>query len=154
MKRKMSVVIGDYSKDGHNQCETYLVKIKGEDVSDEALQESFDKSNAEFGLNLYSLLKEYEDSYISPDIMDKFFSAGFNPERQTVGPFFYWEEGVFCDEGEASIIALTMWYIGRNINGFEWKSIDPEFPALMGGWNPAIKSKTDGDTMFGYGLFE
>lgn len=154
MKRKISLVVGDWSQDGHNQCETYLVKIKGEDVSDEALKESFDKSNKEFGINLYDLFKEYEESSIDSNLMDKFVTAGFDPEHQAPGQFFYWEEGDFVDEGETSVVSLVMWYIGRNIKGFDWQSIDKNFPAILGGRNPAVpKSDDDRTAFFGYGLF-
>mgnify|MGYP001761393968 CR=1 FL=1 len=153
-RRRFKVRLGDWSSDGHGWDRTYTVMISGSDVSDEALQESYDKSCQEFGINIMEeLFEDYGDNTIDSDLMQRFVDAGFDPSSGSDYDVFNFElEGY--DYDQSSAVGLFVWFTGRNIPNFGWHEVTDNDPYLVGGYDTVLKgSKHDVSSSFGYGLF-
>ena len=180
--RRVSIVIGDYSGDGHGQTETVTVDISGGDISDAALSRSFDEAVKEVGFSPYEVLNQYEDSTLSSADWDalkgvwdrgakarataeenfgsSFLSVGFSHPEPLESATYVTDtdnaDGTTSSTGEAhsSVVALVMAFVGYAIPDFSWNVV-PCPDSLVGGWNPLLKSPGNehvGDAL-GYGVF-
>lgn len=149
--RRLQMFIGDWSGDGHDKSDKIIVSVSASDVSDEALLNSYQKSVDEFGHDLFKSFESYEESSISDDLFFKFVGAGFDPERMESNLFAITTDP---EEPEFDPVALMMWYIGKNIEGFEWSIVQDDYPTLLGGGDDSILANGDRDRgSYGYGLY-
>lgn len=154
--RRVTVVIGDYSGDGHEQFGTYTVEISGADVSDAALRKSFSDAVDASGINPYDLLSDYEESSIGAsdwvslrEVWERGAPARAKAEEANGSGMF--SEAFFHDGIEEDALALVMAYVGFSIADFSWRVV-PHVQSIFGGWSPVIANVSAGN-VFGYGLF-
>lgn len=161
MERIVRVNFGDWSSDGHGIHETHVFRLSGQDVSDEALATSYERSVEEFNRDLSEVCSSYEETSISQAFYEQLLEAGFTTdEEQDPWPCIT-VEGVLTDpEDEYSELQigadeLLMFYVGRFIEDFEWEAVVEEMPTLIGGFGTIIKQERRGwpSSSFGYGLF-
>ena len=150
MKTMMKVNIGDWSKDGHNQCDEFIIECN---ISIEDARQAYMSTCEALGVALHDdhtgkyehvLFSEYEDNSISKEVMDKLKEAGLKPNEMF--------DDLLSDDLEETYIEcpneclkLLMWYINRAIPHFEWKHINP--PNFNGFWDNEFNHR------IGYGLF-
>lgn len=163
-ERTVKVVLGDWSDDGHGKTETLILRLRGRDLSDEALSASYQARVAELGVDLATVCQDYEDSSIAEDFYEQLQEAGFTPRHEDsmgFGPSvavktYSWKEDSFFPA-----IELLMFYTGATVEGFSWEVVREDIPLLLGGSGSILKQKSRwGDpegltdtTTFGYGLF-
>lgn len=151
MARTVEVCIGDWSDDGHGKFDTIYINISGEDVSDEALQASLEKSNEDFTIDVLDLFQGYEKREIPLPLFKKILAEGFKPAEGRDPDYYVWVEG---EETDIDGLELLMWFIGRNIKDFGWVKIEFNYPTLVGGYRTILKSSKDWpSTSYGYGFF-
>lgn len=156
MERIFTVVLGDWSDDGHGKTSTYYLKLTGDDVSDERLNAGLRATNAQMGVELFSIASSYEENSISRDLGERLYEAGFRPGD--CDDEIVWVEDMEEDEGDFktdfSVLDLIPWWIGRDIPNFSWELVETGFPTLLGGFDTVLKTERElPSTSFGYGLF-
>lgn len=144
---KYNITLGDWSGDGHEKTETFIVKIPKK-FSSSDLSSSYEKSVAEFGFKLSDIAKNYDDNEVPAKIAEKLISAGFNADL-----FDTLDEGDY--KGRYFIISdefvdLIMFMVGRHLDDFSWKLIEDSRPSLVGGYDAIIENRSS----VGYGLFD
>lgn len=148
MKRTVEMYIGDWSDDGHGKSDKIIVNIEGVDVSDEALQASYEKSKQDLGVDILKLFSSYEENTLPYGVYDKFVSAGFTPLEERDPRYYVW-----VDDSDVCGLQLFMWFIGQNLEYFKWQEIDVVYPCLVGGYNTIIKEEHGVSSSYGYGFF-
>lgn len=161
--RRLSVVIGDFSGDGHGHCEIVHVEVSGSEITDEALQRSFTAAVISAGFSPYDVLCDYEESSLTADrwsALQEVWSRGESARNAAQGEggehlsFRYsdaLETGECSDATHTeSAVSLVMAFVGFDIPYFSWRVI-PYPKSVVGGWNP-IATGMGTSTMFGYGL--
>jgi hypothetical protein len=159
--------VGDWSKDGHNQCEQIVIKAN---KTKKEIMESYLKSVRELGIALHhgydktsfaklcpsvkkeekmrSLAVEYEDSRIDPEVVKILKDAGCEIEKFSDES---WEDGKVMEDGTRHLVGtdgmvgLFFWFVSRNLKKFTWEAV--KFENLNGFWDK------DYNISFGYGLF-
>ena len=119
-----SITVGDESHDGHGLKETYTFEVPDQ-FTKEVLLENYHNNVTEFGFDLESFAKDYEDWYIPREWLDKLFEAGL-----VFTNLDYW-----YDEGDEDRYAITaggmfeiaMFFFGHGLGGFQYKVIEPDF---------------------------
>lgn len=180
--RRFSIVIGDYSGDGHGHCERVVVEIGGEDVTDPALERSFRAAVEASGFSPYDLLCDYGDTVIPQDkweAVQEVWQRGRRArERAALSPvdpasclMFEHRDpvdtaqhvshtdlggGASSSEGwsSESVLHLVMAFVGFGVANFTWRVV-PSPANLVGGWSPLLRStntRAIGE-MLGYGVF-
>lgn len=67
--------IGDWSDDGHGDCEYYYIKST---KPVEEVREAHFLIEEKTGVNIHKICNDYENSYVSADIFNKLLELGFN----------------------------------------------------------------------------
>lgn len=155
--RRLSVVIGDFSGDGHGHCETVHVEVSGSEITDEALQRSFTAAVISAGFSPYDVLCDYEESSLTADrwsALQEVWSRGESARNAAQGeggeyPSFSYTDDYGLERTE-SAVSLVMAFVGFGVPNFSWRVIHAP-KSVVGGWNP-IATGTSTSTMFGYGL--
>lgn len=158
--RKLAVVLGDYSDDGHGKTETLVVEAGGEDVSDTALRASYARAVESAGFSPYDILNDYEAYAIDIDSWEKLdavWTEGARARDALAGTWVPGPEFTYTDdadqEGTAPMLSLVMAFVGFGIRDFRWSPLSNTPPVVMGGWEPLL-GKDTGSTMLGYGLYQ
>lgn len=155
MERVVKLVFGDWSDDGHGKTDTVIVKLSGQDVSDEALEASRVKSDEDFGQNLLDLFSNYEDNTISPELYQALVEDGFGgSDGEDDFIIYVVGQGVAEEAKYLSALEVFLYWLGRNIEDFNYEVLTDEYPTLVGGYNSILKSPEGwSSTSFGYGLY-
>lgn len=155
MERTVRMVIGDWSDDGHGKTATVLVKLAGDDVSDENLARSMEESDKHFGFHLLELFEDYEDSRLPNDLYDALIEDGLKPQEKDDDFTVYVDSySSLAPLATLSALEVFMWWLGRNIPGFRWKNVTEHVPLLVGGYSTILKDDDrSASTSYGYGLF-
>lgn len=145
---KYNLTIGDWSNDGHNQTEVYVVEIP--DQFKDVLKSNFESNVKRIGFDPTELAQEYEDSSISEDEIEALRRTGFDFEKAVTK---YSDYPIYIDNrqiaGPDGMLAILMHFIGYGLEGFTYEVISDSFPQLFGYWDSAVISSHK----IGYGLF-
>lgn len=167
-KKLFKVPVGDWSKDGHSQCDTYYVETN---YSAKEMRQAYKDTCEKIGLQLnhsdnYTgipevtdwrnkddawriLLSEYEESSINKKAVEILLEHGFDfnrvdGERDGKDQFIV-QEAYFNSEG---VFDLFMWFISYSMpSDFEYKQVKLEAEPINGWW------KSDLNHQIGYGVF-
>lgn len=163
-KKLFKVPVGDWSQDGHNQCENYFVETN---YSAKEMRQAYKDTCKKIGLQMnhgdtdYTglglkfrdsrcLLSEYEESSICEDAVEILLNHGFefkrvDGERDKDGNFIV-QEAYFDSEG---VFDLFMWFISHSLpSDFEYNQVTLEAEPIIGYWNKELNEQ------IGYGVFE
>lgn len=144
-----SIILGDFSGDGHSISETFYVNIKDE-IDPEILFTNYANNVTEIGFDLSDFANKYEDSRISAAQWNRLLECGMQE----------WETGDEDDDEEidsvnrylteTDLIKIVMFYYTRGLN-ISWEPFSINATKLTGyyGCPPARK----GAGMVGYGLY-
>lgn len=141
---KSSLVIGDWSKDGHNQSEfVYFEHNKTE----EEIKNAYLKACKKIGVQLHdhkknSILSDYEESSISKEIYDKLVNSGVNMEAIELDDPCEDEYAFNSD----SVALLFLEMVKVTLPDFEYKITEQEKP-INGFWSDGFNHS------IGYGVF-
>lgn len=169
-KRTVKVVLGDWSGDGHSITETLIYKIKGADVSNEALQKAREAAEEATGVKIDTLFVDYELTTLDGASLKSILMNGAPVLKVNKGdtyiPGFFVEDEVLEElEADAelkpyakelarirdaneydgmSVIALLMGFLGYGIEGFKYSPV--KIDTIVGGGERPLHG-------FGYGLY-
>jgi hypothetical protein len=137
-----TIVLGDWSGDGHEKTHSYLFTTPNH-FTDDILGANYKKSVAELKIDPTKFAKEYEDSTLPEDVFEALQKYGFDVSVID-------RDG---DDGNAYVYSDTMFQIlmfliGYSLDGFEWELRKPPKP-LIGTW----QAEATGSSFVGYGLF-
>lgn len=158
--RIVEVNIGDWSRDGHNQFDRFIIELTGDDLSDETLAANYTAASERFAKDLVDVCAGYDDYQIEPSYYTQLLEAGFEPSGNDEPPVIMVKDTYLPLENdedepeEASITALDllMFYVGGTIPNFSWRVV--KFPLLIGGFGGIVKQNdTHISSSFGYGLY-
>lgn len=75
MKTKLYLPIGDWSKDGHGECEKYLVET---DKTMDDVREAHFNIKEKLGIDIHKFANEYEQNYITNEQCLELVEVGLN----------------------------------------------------------------------------
>lgn len=157
---KIKVPIGDWSGDGHSQCQEYMI-ISSHPASE--LRKAYYESELKTGLtfrhkyndnpaHIKPICTDYEENFIDEEQIEGLLEAGFNfnlidlyeDECPVLGENLPYD---FIYLDESNIFKMLMWFIGLGLDGFEYEIANDEFESLSeyGAGNFCHQ--------FGYGVF-
>lgn len=144
--RLMSMVVGDFAVDGHGRSETSLVELRGNDLSDERLNDAYQRSMRELDFDPIFEMSQETVPAISSTVVQRLMDAGFDylgSRCQRESPMMLWvsaapgdDEDVF--KFEINMDEVILWMITRLLEDVTFTFIEPS--NLVGGWSPALKS--------------
>ena len=167
-ERTVKIVLGDWSDDGHGKTDTTVVTLRGDDVSDVALNASYRAAVEETGIDLMKdVFARYEDSTFDMSTVENVWKAGktarvaAHKAAELAGKDSFSSAGTFFDEDypepvdedfyDFSAVELVMAFIGYAVSNFSWNIVD--IPTLIGGPKTVLSDGNSHVTSFGYGLF-
>lgn len=157
MERIVTLTLGDWSGDGHSMTKVFIVKLSGDDVSDEAIRRNRTAAETAVGFLLESLCEEYEDNTLYYNQLEKLLAFGVIDPVSCVSTALYSKViNVDPDEFEElsgvggvdqlDALAVAMGFAGYGDPSFAWEPVILD--NILGGYgNTALGSS------FGYGLF-
>lgn len=121
---KIKLVVGDWSKDGHEKSEDIYIESN---LSIKDLTKAYKKGVSIVGLDVQSeVAANYQDSNISKKDLDKLINAGLEIELDEDGDEFY------LDENSYSEIWLFVAKLGNP--AFEYSFLEAEEQLNIGGY--------------------
>lgn len=151
--KTFQVPIGDWSKDGHNQCDWFHVEVPDQ-FDRTTLNENYDKNKALFGFSTKDFAEDYEDNHLPADkyrVLEK-YGLEFrwqvenmeysNKPEDNPHPLDDDPDNVWLNPDE--MLDIVMFYFGHGLEGFSWKEVKPE--SLMGEYKTGYQGS-------GYGLY-
>lgn len=159
MKRIVTLTLGDWSSDGHSMTKTFIVKLSGDDVSDEAIRRNRKAAETAIGFPLESICEEWKDNYLRYEQLEQLLTHGLivpgvgtNPrmisERKIINVL---PEDFEALSGVAGIrdvdaVTLALSFAGYGDPSFSWEPV--EIDNILGGYGDLPLGSS-----FGYGLF-
>ena len=139
---KFQVIVGDWSGDGHEKTQTFLVVVDDRFTS-EILAANYRKNVAELGVDPTTFAAEYEDRSIPADVAKILDSYGvvYNEYK---GESFMEDDAMT----RVGMFNIMMFLFGHGLEGFSWEQEFTNYPVLVGEYRSAI-----GPEAVGYGLF-
>lgn len=179
--RNVTIILGDWSGDGHNETEKVHLILSGNDVGDAALaqnRKAFEKATR---LDAKELFSEYEHNFLRAEDfitllesgikfkdanggtrLDKSFDLALDDpslinELNEQGTKAYWVD----TKGEShmhhymlSAGDLLMQILGFGDSSFSYEVIpDPDYPVIVGDYRHSGNKPEMPLSSFGYGLF-
>lgn len=154
----VDIVIGDWSKDGHNQSDKFTFDIN---CTVKEMQEAYKASCEKFGFQFHRadtyagrntnftgvdnpicICHEYEDNIIPVEVIDILEKNGYDDED--VG-YLRREDGHV--DGPEHLVSILLWFIEQSREGFEAKSGE-KIPVFNGYW-----TDNDMNIGIGYGMY-
>lgn len=174
--RAMEMTLGDTSGDGHSVYQSIILNLKGDDLSDAALKDAYQKTRDEVGLELFNPYTNNRGTVFDSDdimrtgVIGHLMNLGYSLETRDLS-----QEGIFCfgvPDAEykqlsveldklkknnpnkiyyTSMIGLAMWWVGRNIPNFDW-DVEPvkKVDSLIGGHGSVFNAGYGYSTMRPY----
>ena len=110
---KIKMQIGDWSNDGHNQSQDYILSITGSTN----LEKDYVAGMRKVGFDLTEYCLDYEDNYVPKALIDKVWELGFEFKTECYRPDFADEPdndltGLWADEYVD--LYMTIAAIGNN----------------------------------------
>ena len=90
----ISVIVGDWSKDGHEKSETYRVSVQYEGTAD--IEEWTRNGEAKLGFRMRDYCEDYEDNTIPAEVLDPVLRAlGVNFDESYEDQYTLYEQDWF-----------------------------------------------------------
>ncbi len=151
METKFKVVIGDWSKDGHNQSEQYLFECN---ASIPDVKNAYKKAVKICKVSLHRdagdpdpILARYQDSKIPGPKVFALKILGVNFDFLSREDDIDEEEDGSLYFNTEDVAYLFMEMVRTQIDGFTYKRVNDEIPVINGFWSD------DFNYSFGYGTF-
>jgi hypothetical protein len=126
----INLVVGDWSKDGHNQSESVTIRTN---LKLQEVQAAYNKGVKKIGFDLLkNCCHDYEDNVIQPQFVEKLKSSGYK-----------FDENDDLDDEEGWFVDTDIWV---ELYLFFVKTGNPDFEHEIISDNESIK-------LGGYGLF-
>lgn len=153
-----SIVIGDWSDDGHGKCERFLFTSNKFDFEiREAFRKSCDLTGYAFDTNdklpngsipKARLLNRYEDSTLTPEVINDFVTNFGLPDPK-LDPHPVFKDNLYDEEngqcvGSSDCFNFIMWFISLSLPDLKYMEIKPA--SINGYWGEL-------NQMWGYGTF-
>lgn len=132
LKHKIDLIVGDWSRDGHEKSE--VVKIKS-NLTLEELQAAYKDGSKLIGVDLIkNVCKDYEDNKIPKEICEKILKslAALNLKSSLEWFEEDLEEDVWIYESEWAYVILDVCRIG--CPNFEWEEVEDGENWKIGGY--------------------
>lgn len=158
---KVKLPIGDWSDDGHGECDYYLLNTTH---SAEQMRRAYYESEKKTGLTFRyryndnparykSICTEYEESYINEDQIEGLIKAGFDfeildlygEEIPTLDNMTY--DMIYIGDSE-QIAKMILWFIGLSLRDFEYEFVKDDGYETLTQYGAGNFSH-----QFGYGVF-
>lgn len=172
-ERTVKLVLGDWSGDGHSVTETIILRIRGENVSDEALKNAREQAEKLTGVKIDRLFTSDAVPYLEGVAVKRILLEGIpafeingEPSNVVEGPGFYVSEAnlqelkadpelasyakqlAYIEEaGEyegLNVITFLMAYLSYGIEDFDYEQI--KIDTIVGTYGAPLSG-------FGYGIF-
>jgi hypothetical protein len=144
---KFYINIGDWSCDGHNQCDRFLFESN---YSVKELQKAYKKSCKTTGVNLSRACAEgYEDPTVEPSAAKKLLELGLSEELVRGEDYDpeYCHETEYAINGPDAMADMIVWFVGLSMpEDFECRRTEEHALNFNGFWGDLNES-------FGYGLY-
>ena len=139
---KFTVRIGDYSRDGHNQSDTYVVRVP-KSVTKDMIAKNYAENIKKFGFSPSTIASVYEENTIRDSEAKILLDHGFVPRFNKNYPELNW---VFEDEDDddydvwsysecivqsETMLGIVMFFATYGLEDPSWELISPE--VLFGG---------------------
>ncbi len=149
MKYKYSIVVGDWSCDGHEKSDKFIFDCTHSKAD---IIKSYKQAVNKSGVALHSdkdkieILGEYEDNIINNE------AIGF---LEGIGCKFEWRDNEFEVNGEErelycgpdDVFHLFLEMVSTQLEGFKYKRIDEEIESINGFWDKKFNES------IGYGVY-
>lgn len=109
--------VGDWSKDGHNQSDTFLFKSN---YSGEEIDKGFERLKKEKQIDFKKVCHDYEDSEIKDDVLVKLIKLGVLTQEE-VDEAEEEYDGRYCVESALDLAALALDTLHTFDPAFEWE---------------------------------
>lgn len=109
--------VGDWSKDGHNQSDTFLFKSN---YSGEEIDKGFERLKKEKQIDFKKVCHDYEDSEINDDVLVKLIKLGVLTQEE-VDEAEEEYDGRYCVESALDLAALALDTLHAFEPAFEWE---------------------------------
>ena len=109
--------VGDWSKDGHNQSDTFLFKSN---YSGREIDEGFERLKKEKQIDFKKVCRDYEDSEIKDDVLIKLIKLGVLTQEE-VDEAEEEYNGCYCVESALDLAALALDTLHAFDPAFEWE---------------------------------
>lgn len=140
-----SVVVGDWSDDGHGKTETFILDVTGHFTSDE-IKEAYARAKARYGRGLEDVANRHEDSGVPVDWIEQMQEEGlFHVPND-----YEWALGYGRHDTPSSpedLVHILIHMIKMELPDFHAEII--HLPLLAGGYTAAIGIRE----FIGYGCF-
>lgn len=147
---KYKVQIGDWSGDGHDKSDIFIVDIHDR-FSPEELSATYFHNVERFGFAPDSFAHEYEDGTIPNDKLEVLMNAGLDVSQFDELPADGSNEPTFL--GVEDMLRIVMFYFSE-----DWEVLHDDTPYLIGAWSK-ITATSERENfhpygiMVGYGLY-
>ena len=109
--------VGDWSKDGHNQSDTFLIKSN---YSGDEIDEGFKRLKKEKHIDFKKVCHDYEDSEIKNDVLVKLIKLGVLTQEE-VDEAEEEYDGRYCVPSALDLAALALDTLHAFDPEFEWE---------------------------------
>ena len=109
--------VGDWSKDGHNQSDTFLFKSN---YSGREIDEGFERLKKEKQIDFKKVCRDYEDSEIKNDVLVKLIKLGVLTQEE-VDEAEEEYDGRYCVESALDLAAIALDTLHAFDPAFEWE---------------------------------
>jgi hypothetical protein len=146
---KYKLMIGDWSKDGHEKCEDVIFETNKDA---EEIRKAYLRAAKKIGVSLHDernctpICTEYEDSELSKEAQDKLIKAGITVFDLAGYKDKMPEEENFTIYPE-DIAEIFFKMVITQMPDFEYKVISDNVESINGNWNKTLNES------FGYGCF-
>lgn len=147
MSHRFKIHIGDWSKDGHNQSESFIIEST---KPNNEVQQAFKDAGTKIGVisegayPRFLIADEYEDYRLPNNYAEALTDAGVEIDDLVYNDGTDKEPDYMFEEPHA--LAVLIMRIAQTELQFEFKFVDDEVPNFNGYWG-------DLNMSFGYGLF-
>ena len=147
MSHRFKIHIGDWSKDGHNQSESFIIEST---KPNNEVQQAFKDAGTKIGVisegayPRFLIADEYEDYRLPTNYAEALTDAGVEIDDLVYNDGTDKEPDYMFEEPHA--LAVLIMRIAQTELQFEFKFVDDEVPHFNGYWG-------DLNMSFGYGLF-
>lgn len=113
----IEIEVGDWSKDGHNQSDTFLFKSN---YSGEEIDKGFERLKKEKKIDFQDICCDYEDSEIKNGVLTKLIKLGVLSQDDVDYAKEYYD-GCYCIDSALDLAALALDTLHAFDPAFEWE---------------------------------
>ena len=113
----IEIEVGDWSKDGHNQSDTFLFKSN---YSGEEIDKGFERLKKEKKIDFQDICCDYEDSEIKNGVLTKLIKLGVLSQDEVDNAKEDYD-GCYCVDSALDLAALALDTLHAFDPAFEWE---------------------------------